>query len=80
MPSPLSMPPMLLGGINRLDTMERASEHGFDFVAMGRAVLREPDPVKRLRAGRQSAGVCVHCHRCLPTSYTGTRCPVVTGG
>ena len=39
------MPLMLLGGINRLDTMERAMAAGFDFVAMGRALLREPDLV-----------------------------------
>ncbi|MCD4523343.1 NADH:flavin oxidoreductase [Nocardioides sp. cx-173] len=78
--SELSMPLMLLGGINRLDTMERAMEHGFDFVAMGRALLREPDLVHRLQAGRQRAGVCIHCNRCMPTIYSGTRCPVVAGG
>ena len=75
----LAMPLMLLGGINRLDTMERAMASGFDFVAMGRAVLREPDLVNRLAAGRATEGVCIHCNRCMPTIYTGTRCPVVTG-
>ncbi|WP_193611165.1 NADH:flavin oxidoreductase [Nocardioides lijunqiniae] len=75
----LTMPLMLLGGINRLDTMERAMEHGFDFVAMGRAVLREPDLVTRLQAGRQTSGACIHCNRCMPTIYSGTRCPVVAG-
>jgi 2,4-dienoyl-CoA reductase-like NADH-dependent reductase (Old Yellow Enzyme family) len=75
----LAMPLMLLGGINRLDTMERAMEHGFDFVAMGRAVLREPDLVNRLAAGRATKGVCIHCNRCMPTIYSGTRCPVATG-
>ena len=74
----LSMPLMLLGGINRLDTMERAMEAGFDFVAMGRAVLREPDLVNQLAAGRRTAGACIHCNRCMPTIYSGTRCPVVT--
>ena len=75
----LSMPLMLLGGINRLDTMEQAMAQGFDFVAMGRALLREPDLVRRLEDGRQSSGVCIHCNRCMPTIYSGTRCPVVTG-
>lgn len=72
----LSLPLMLLGGINRRDTMERAMEHGFDFVAMGRALLREPDLVHRLQAGEQGSGICIHCNRCMPTIYTGTRCPV----
>ena len=74
----VSMPLMLLGGINRLATMEQAMADGFDFVAMGRALLREPDLVDRLRSGRAASGVCIHCNRCMPTIYSGTRCPVVT--
>ena len=70
----LSMPLMLLGGINRRATMEQAMADGFDFVAMGRALLREPDLVNRLAAGSASAGVCSHCNRCMPTIYSGTRC------
>ena len=76
----LAMPLMLLGGINRLDTMELAMRQGFDFVAMGRALLREPDLVRRLESGRQASGVCIHCNRCMPTIYTGTRCPVIGEG
>ncbi len=75
--SALSMPLMLLGGINRRDTMEQAMADGFDFVAMGRALLREPDLVNRLAAGAAAEGVCIHCNRCMPTIYSGTRCPVV---
>lgn len=67
---------MLLGGVNRLDTMRRAMDAGFDFVAMGRALLREPDLVGRLQSGQTEGGICIHCNRCMPTIYTGTRCPV----
>ncbi|MEC9052920.1 MAG: HisA/HisF-related TIM barrel protein, partial [Actinomycetota bacterium] len=72
----VSLPLMLLGGINRLETMQQAMSDGFDFVAMGRAVLREPDLVGRLAAGQAVSGVCIHCNRCMPTIYSGTRCPV----
>lgn len=75
--SALSMPLMLLGGINRRATMEQAMADGFDFVAMGRALLREPDLVDRLASEKAAAGVCIHCNRCMPTIYTGTRCVVV---
>ena len=75
--SALTMPLMLLGGINRVDTMEQAMADGFDFVAMGRALLREPDLVNTLAAGRATEGVCIHCNRCMPTIYSGTRCPVI---
>ena len=71
-----SLPLMLLGGINRLDTMQQAMADGFEYVAMGRAVLREPDLVNRLVAGQATRGVCIHCNRCMPTIYSGTRCPI----
>ena len=74
----LAMPLMLLGGINRADTMQHAMEAGFDFVVMGRALLREPDLVARLQSGAVESGVCIHCNQCMPTIYTGTRCPVRT--
>lgn len=70
----LSMPLMFLGGINRLDTMQQAMVDGFEYVAMARALLREPDLVNRLRAGEADSGICIHCNRCMPTIYSGTRC------
>lgn len=73
----LSMPLILLGGINRLDTIQDGLAEGFDFVAMARALLREPDLVNTMAAGRRAAGLCVHCNKCLPTIYTGTRCVLV---
>ena len=74
----LSLPLMQLGGINTRATMEQAMADGFDFVAMGRALLREPDLVNKLSSGAADSGVCIHCNRCMPTIYSGTRCPVVT--
>src|SRR5690606_5328088 len=68
----LRLPLILLGGINRLDTIRGALDEGFEFVAMGRALLREPDLPRRLAAGEASEGVCIHCNRCMPTIYTGT--------
>lgn len=71
----VAMPLMLLGGINRVETMRQAMADGFDFVVMGRALLREPDLVNRLQAGIVREGICIHCNRCMPTIYSGTRCP-----
>ncbi len=73
----LSMPLVLLGGINRRDTIDHAMDEGFEFVAMGRALLREPDLVKRLSSGATDEGLCIHCNKCMPTIYTGTRCVLV---
>ncbi|MGH9093397.1 MAG: NADH:flavin oxidoreductase, partial [Acidimicrobiales bacterium] len=74
----LTMPLVLLGGIDRLDTVERALAEGFDFVAMARALLREPDLVNRMRDGTADEGLCVHCNKCMPTIYRGTHCVLAT--
>jgi 2,4-dienoyl-CoA reductase-like NADH-dependent reductase (Old Yellow Enzyme family) len=63
-----------LGGINRLDTITSALDEGFEFVAMARALLREPDLPNLLASEQRQAGLCIHCNKCLPTIYTGTRC------
>jgi 2,4-dienoyl-CoA reductase-like NADH-dependent reductase (Old Yellow Enzyme family) len=75
----LTMPLILLGGITNRETMDLAMAEGFDFVAMGRALLAEPDLINRI--ARDGAGVrsaCTHCNQCMPTIYSRTRC-VVTG-
>jgi 2,4-dienoyl-CoA reductase-like NADH-dependent reductase (Old Yellow Enzyme family) len=56
----LDLPIVLLGGINRRDTIEHAMAEGFAFVAMGRALLREPDLENRLASGDADEGLCIH--------------------
>ncbi len=70
----LTLPLILLGGISSLAAIQQAMAEGFDFVAMGRALLREPDLVSRLAAGDATAGSCTHCNKCVASIFTGTRC------
>lgn len=73
----LDLPLVLLGGINKRETMDRAVEQeGFAFVAMARALLRDPGLPDKLRAQTATEGLCVHCNKCMPTIYSGTRCVV----
>ncbi|HEU0191801.1 MAG TPA: NADH:flavin oxidoreductase [Mycobacterium sp.] len=74
----LSMPLILLGGITDRETMDTAMAEGFEFVAMARALLAEPDLVNRIAADTRHSSACIHCNRCMPTIYSRTRC-VVTG-
>ena len=77
----LTMPLILLGGITNRETMDLAMAEGFDFVAMGRAVLAEPDLVNRIRDEDPAHAVrslCTHCNKCMATIYSQTHC-VVTG-
>jgi 2,4-dienoyl-CoA reductase-like NADH-dependent reductase (Old Yellow Enzyme family) len=75
--SALTMPLILLGGITRRDTIDRALSEGFAFVAMARALLREPDLVEKMRTGTSEQSLCIHCNKCMPTIYRGTRCVLV---
>lgn len=70
----LSMPLILLGGITNLDTMRTGRAEGFDFLAMGRALLREPDLLRRIQSDPATRSACIHCNECMPTIYTGTHC------
>jgi len=73
----LHLPLVLLGGINELDTVQQALDEGFTFVAMARALLRQPDLVSKMQTGTSLASLCIHCNKCMPTIYSGTRCVLV---
>ncbi|HEX4776610.1 MAG TPA: NADH:flavin oxidoreductase [Acidimicrobiia bacterium] len=73
----LDMPLILLGGINRRETMDQAMRDGFAFVAMARALLREPDLLNKMQKGASDESLCIHCNKCMPTIYSGTRCVLV---
>lgn len=70
----LDLPLILLGGITRRETLDRAMDEGFEFVAMARALLREPDLPNRFRDEGRTGSLCIHCNKCLPTIYRGTHC------
>lgn len=73
----LTLPLILLGGVNRIETVHGALAEGFEFVALGRALLREPDLIERWRDGRTTESLCVHCNKCMATIYRGTHCVLV---
>jgi 2,4-dienoyl-CoA reductase-like NADH-dependent reductase (Old Yellow Enzyme family) len=72
----VSLPLILLGGINTVQSIRQAMADGFEFVAMGRALLREPDLINRMRDGTATEGTCIHCNKCMVSIYTGTRCVI----
>jgi len=71
------MPLILVGGVNRLSTIEAALADGFAFVQMGRALLREPELLLEMQKDSQRESLCIHCNKCMPTIYTKTRCVLV---
>ncbi|MBC2643049.1 MULTISPECIES: NADH:flavin oxidoreductase [unclassified Rhodococcus (in: high G+C Gram-positive bacteria)] len=70
----VTMPLVLLGGITGRATMDLAMAEGFQFVAVARALLREPDLVNRIADETHNPGLCIHCNKCMTAIYGGTHC------
>lgn len=70
----VKLPLVLLGGMTDADGFDLAMREGFQFIAMGRALLREPDLINRIAADRSTRSLCSHCNRCVPTIYSRTVC------
>lgn len=73
----VDLPVILLGGVNRRDTIDQAMRDGFEFVAMGRSLLREPDLVNAMAKGDSEESLCIHCNKCMASIYQGTHCVLV---
>lgn len=73
----VKLPMILLGGITTKSVMDLAMAEGFEFVAMARALLREPDLINRIQKDASTPSLCNHCNKCMPTNFTGTRCVLV---
>lgn len=54
--------------------MQTGLREGFDFVAMGRALLREPDLVNTMIADPGARSRCTHNNKCMVTVFGSTHC------
>jgi len=73
----VELPLIYLGGITSLANMERAMAEGFDFVAMARALICDPDLVRKIEQGdKHYQTECDQCNKCIAAMDTplGTRC------
>ena len=74
----LSMPLILLGGINRLETVRAGAwpRASTSWPWAGRCCA-SPTSSTAGRPGRRTESLCVHCNKCMPTIYRGTHCVLV---
>jgi 2,4-dienoyl-CoA reductase-like NADH-dependent reductase (Old Yellow Enzyme family) len=71
----VKIPVAYIGGVTSLDHFEQASAAGFEFVQIGRATIRDPQFVNRLRSAEITASDCDHCNRCVAEmAGQGVRC------
>jgi 2,4-dienoyl-CoA reductase-like NADH-dependent reductase (Old Yellow Enzyme family) len=72
----VKLPLALVGGLNSLAAMERVLGEGFEFVALARALIREPDFIGKLERGEATVSKCHPCNKCMATMYFGpATCP-----
>ncbi|WP_141582215.1 NADH:flavin oxidoreductase [Actinomadura sp. WMMA1423] len=72
------LPMILLGGVTDRAGMDTAMAEGFQFVAMARALLREPDLINRIEEEPATGSLCIHCNKCMTAIYGGTHCVLST--
>jgi 2,4-dienoyl-CoA reductase-like NADH-dependent reductase (Old Yellow Enzyme family) len=71
----VTVPVVLLGGVRSLADIGRAMDAGFAMVAMGRALIREPDLIARYRDQLATEARCTPCNRCIAEmDRGGLRC------
>lgn len=71
----VDVPVVLLGGLVSKDNLHAAIDDGFEFVALGRALLADPDLVWRLQRGDFERTRCTACNACVAAMESGgVRC------
>jgi len=73
----VQMPLVYLGGVSSAAGMRRVMDGGYDFIAMGRALLQDRQLLQRVREqGEAWVSPCTHCNQCVASMALpgGTRC------
>lgn len=66
--------PLLLGGLTQREHFEKGYDAGFGFFDMGRALLREPDMIKKIEANPNYRTLCDHNNFCMASVFGRTHC------
>jgi len=72
----VSCPVIYIGGCSTRADIERVFAAGFDFVQLGRALIKDPDFVKNAQSDPAYDSGCTHCNYCVPLIQhaEGIRC------
>jgi len=65
-------PVMVVGGFRSFEVSEKAlSDHGMDYIAMARPLVREPGLPERWLQGDRSPARCISCNSCFKPGVQG---------
>jgi 2,4-dienoyl-CoA reductase-like NADH-dependent reductase (Old Yellow Enzyme family) len=67
-----------IGGCTDLESVARVMREGFDFIQLGRPLIKDPAFVNNARANPDYKNGCIHCNRCatLIEAPGGVYCPL----
>lgn len=65
----VDIPLVYVGGVASRASAARVLDAGFDGIAMARALIREPDFVRRLQNEEDASSSCDHCNYCAARIY-----------
>lgn len=66
----LKLPLVYIGGLVSRDKIDEVLSNGFEFVAMARALLNEPDFVRRMQTEDEKRCACDHLNYCIARMYS----------
>jgi len=74
----VKMPVALVGGIKSLESFRKTLDEGFAAIALGRALIHEPNLPDIYARGEKEVSGCISCNRCVAhiDADDGVVCPV----
>ncbi len=66
----MKIPVVLVGGMNSMATIEKAMHEGFQFIAIARALIENPNFVNELRNEVIQKSACTICNYCVAKMYS----------
>jgi 2,4-dienoyl-CoA reductase-like NADH-dependent reductase (Old Yellow Enzyme family) len=66
----IGIPVVLVGGMNSMQTIDKAMDEGFQWVAIARALIENPNFVNDLRNETIQKSGCTTCNYCVAKMYT----------
>ncbi len=66
----LKLPLIYVGGLISREKIDEVLNEGFEFVAMARALLNEPDFVNRMKEEEDARCACEHANYCIARMYS----------
>lgn len=67
----LSIPVIYIGGVRNRDDIISLEKEGFEFVQVGRALIHDPDFVKKMETQSLEEPLCDNCNRCVAAMDAG---------